>query len=130
MPLDSPFTVACGCGSLSMFLSYSLKKLPQYILIVIAEFIKCGPHQFLFLIFVLHSIIAVGCRIFTDCLNFRTEKGTYYALHLGGTYFRVLRVHLGGQRSYLDVQDVERHPIPSHLMNSTSEVTSLLLISY
>ncbi|KAG2314124.1 hypothetical protein Bca4012_064754 [Brassica carinata] len=51
-----------------------------------------------------------------------TEKGTYYALHLGGTYFRILRVHLGGERSYLDVQDVERHPIPSHLMNSTSEV--------
>ncbi|WZY96994.1 hypothetical protein YC2023_069323 [Brassica napus] len=50
------------------------------------------------------------------------EKGTYYALHLGGTYFRILRVHLGGERSYLDVQDVERHPIPSHLMNSTSEV--------
>ncbi|CDY37134.1 BnaC06g03650D [Brassica napus] len=52
----------------------------------------------------------------------KTEKGTYYALHLGGTYFRILRVHLGGERSYLDVQDVERHPIPSHLMNSTSEV--------
>ncbi|CAH8390853.1 unnamed protein product [Eruca vesicaria subsp. sativa] len=51
-----------------------------------------------------------------------TEKGTYYALHLGGSYFRILRVHLGGERSYLDVQDVERHPIPSHLMNSTSEI--------
>ncbi|KAJ0250328.1 Hexokinase-3 [Hirschfeldia incana] len=51
-----------------------------------------------------------------------TEKGTCYALHLGGTYFRILRVHLGGERSYLDVQDVERHPIPSHLMNSTSEI--------
>lgn len=79
----------------------------------------------------LHPIIAVMCWIaLTDCFYFRREKGTYYALHLGGTYFRILRVHLGGQRSYLDVQDVERHPIPSHLMNSTSEVTNLLFISY
>ncbi|XP_019096409.1 PREDICTED: hexokinase-3-like [Camelina sativa] len=71
----------------------------------------------------LHPIIAVVCWIaLTDCFYFRREKGTYYALHLGGTYFRILRVHLGAQRSYLDVQDVERHPIPSHLMNSTSEV--------
>ncbi|KAJ4896607.1 Hexokinase-3 [Raphanus sativus] len=59
---------------------------------------------------------------FVHHLPIGTEKGTYYALHLGGTYFRILRVLLGGERSYLDVQDVERHPIPSHLMNSTSEV--------
>ncbi|ANM59666.1 hexokinase-like 1 [Arabidopsis thaliana] len=59
---------------------------------------------------------------FVDDLPTGREKGTYYALHLGGTYFRILRVLLGDQRSYLDVQDVERHPIPSHLMNSTSEV--------
>ncbi|CAN8288368.1 unnamed protein product [Cochlearia groenlandica] len=59
---------------------------------------------------------------YVDDLPNGTEKGTYYALHLGGTYFRILRVQLGGERSYLDVQDVERHPIPSHLMNSTSEV--------
>jgi hexokinase len=67
---------------------------------------------------------------FVDDLPTGREKGTYYALHLGGTYFRILRVLLGDQRSYLDVQDVERHPIPSHLMNSTSEVTILLFISY
>ncbi|CAN7029207.1 hypothetical protein IGI04_029516 [Brassica rapa subsp. trilocularis] len=59
-----------------------------------------------------------------------TEKGTYYALHLGGTYFRILRVHLGGERSYLDVQDVERHPIPSHLMNSTSEVVLFNFLAF
>ncbi|GFS30017.1 myo-inositol polyphosphate 5-phosphatase 2 [Actinidia rufa] len=33
-----------------------------------------------------------------------SEKGTYYALDLGSTYFRVLRVQLGGDRS-LDLFD-------------------------
>lgn len=55
----------------------------------------------------------------------RSERGTYYALHLGGSYFRIIRVHLGGQRSSLEVQDIERHSIPTSLLNSTSEVTML-----
>ncbi|KAK7837050.1 hexokinase-3, partial [Quercus suber] len=49
-----------------------------------------------------------------------SEQGIYYALDLGGTNFRVLRVQLGGQRSILE-PDVERQPIPQHLMTSTSE---------
>lgn len=53
----------------------------------------------------------------------RTERGTYYALDLGGTNFRVLRVHLGGQRPSVLEHEVERQPIPQHLMTSTSEVT-------
>ena len=57
---------------------------------------------------------------------FRSEKGTFYALDLGGTNFRVLRVHLGGQRSLSLEHDVERQPIPEHLMTGTSEVISLL----
>ncbi|GER55684.1 hexokinase family protein, partial [Striga asiatica] len=40
------------------------------------------------------------------------EKGIYYALDLGGTDFRVLRVKLGGQRSTTIIHDVERQPIP------------------
>ncbi|XP_040992802.1 hexokinase-3-like isoform X2 [Juglans microcarpa x Juglans regia] len=51
----------------------------------------------------------------------RSEKGTYYALDLGGTNFRVLRVQLGGQRSSIMEQHVERQLIPQHLMTSTSE---------
>ncbi|GFZ13039.1 hexokinase-like 1 [Actinidia rufa] len=50
-----------------------------------------------------------------------SEKGTYYALDLGGTDFRVLRVQLGGDRSGILGHDVERQPIPQHLMTSTSE---------
>ncbi|TXG73250.1 hypothetical protein EZV62_001829 [Acer yangbiense] len=49
------------------------------------------------------------------------EKGTYYALDLGGTNFRVLRVQLGGQRSSILDKDVERQTIPQHLMTGTSE---------
>lgn len=56
----------------------------------------------------------------------RNEIGTYYALDLGGTNFRVLRVHLGGERSTIVGHEVERQPIPQHLMTSTTEVLSLL----
>ncbi|KAK9692311.1 hypothetical protein RND81_09G255400 [Saponaria officinalis] len=58
---------------------------------------------------------------FVDHLPNGTERGVYYALHLGGTNFRVLRVHLGGRRSSIIRHDVERKPIPEHLMTSTIE---------
>ncbi|XP_077218204.1 hexokinase-3-like isoform X2 [Tasmannia lanceolata] len=58
---------------------------------------------------------------FTDNLPNGSEKGIYYALDLGGTNFRVLRVHLGGKRSAIIGNQVERQPIPPDLMTSTSE---------
>ncbi|XP_054798881.1 hexokinase-3-like [Prosopis cineraria] len=58
---------------------------------------------------------------YVDNLPNGTERGTYYALDLGGTYFRVLRVHLGGQRPSVLEHEVERQPIPQHLMTSTCE---------
>ncbi|KAI4386235.1 hypothetical protein MLD38_004183 [Melastoma candidum] len=58
---------------------------------------------------------------FVDSLPNGTEKGTYYALHLGGTYFRILRVQLGGKRSSILSHDMERQAIPEHLMSSRSE---------
>ncbi|OIW11124.1 hypothetical protein TanjilG_22931 [Lupinus angustifolius] len=62
---------------------------------------------------------------FVDNLPNGTERGTYYALHLGGTNFRVLRVHLDGQRSSISEHEVEheveRQPVPQHLMTSTTE---------
>ncbi|KAK9273444.1 hypothetical protein L1049_018254 [Liquidambar formosana] len=57
---------------------------------------------------------------FVDTLPNGSEKGTYYALDLGGTNFRVLRVQLGGQRSDIPKHDVKRQPIPQNLMTSTS----------
>lgn len=53
--------------------------------------------------------------------------GTYYALDLGGTNFRVLRVQLGGRLSSILSKDVELQPIPQHLIRSTSEVTEFVL---
>ncbi|KAK2641214.1 hypothetical protein Ddye_022977 [Dipteronia dyeriana] len=58
---------------------------------------------------------------YVDNLPYGNEKGTYYALDLGGTNFRVLRVQLGGQRSSILDKDVERQAIPQHLMTGSSE---------
>ncbi|KAF3454269.1 hypothetical protein FNV43_RR04716 [Rhamnella rubrinervis] len=58
---------------------------------------------------------------FVDNLPNGSEKGTYYALDLGGTNVRVLRVQLGGRMSSILDKDVERQPIPQDLMTSTSE---------
>ncbi|KAK9079408.1 hypothetical protein SSX86_001079 [Deinandra increscens subsp. villosa] len=57
---------------------------------------------------------------FVDKLPDGSESGIYYALHVGGTDFRILRIQLGGQRSILG-HDVERKPIPQDLMTTTSE---------
>ncbi|GFZ02533.1 hexokinase-like 1 [Actinidia rufa] len=63
-------------------------------------------------------------------LLLRSEKGTYYALDLGSTYFKVLRVQLGGDRSGILGYDVERQPIPQHLMTSTSELAKFDLFDF
>ncbi|KAJ8751192.1 hypothetical protein K2173_016373 [Erythroxylum novogranatense] len=58
---------------------------------------------------------------FVDRLPTGSEIGAYYALDVGGTNFRVLRVQLGGRRSLILSKNVERQPVPQHLMQSTSE---------
>ncbi|CAL9109965.1 unnamed protein product [Musa acuminata var. zebrina] len=58
---------------------------------------------------------------FIDNLPDGTEEGTYYALDLGGTNFRVLRVQLGGKGSMILSHKVESQPIPQELMTGTSE---------
>lgn len=58
---------------------------------------------------------------FVDKLPNGSEKGIYYALHLGGTNFRVLRVQLGGEKSNIIKHVVVRQPIPEELMTGTSE---------
>ncbi|KAG9128897.1 hypothetical protein Leryth_009620 [Lithospermum erythrorhizon] len=50
-----------------------------------------------------------------------SDEGTYYALDLGGSKLRVVRVNLHGQRSSSLEHDVERKPIPQHIMTGTSE---------
>ncbi|KAL5662567.1 hypothetical protein ACJX0J_029692, partial [Zea mays] len=48
------------------------------------------------------------------------EHGLFYALDLGGTNFRVLRVQLGGREKRVVKQQYEEVSIPPHLMVGTS----------
>ncbi|OMO58318.1 Hexokinase [Corchorus olitorius] len=49
------------------------------------------------------------------------EKGLFYALDLGGTNFRVLRVLLGGKESRVVKKEYEEVSIPPHLMTESSD---------
>ncbi|KAL5771120.1 hypothetical protein ACOSP7_015274 [Xanthoceras sorbifolium] len=57
---------------------------------------------------------------FVDNLPTGNEKGLFYALDLGGTNFRVLRVLLGGKESGVVKQESEEVSIPEHLMIGSS----------
>ncbi|GFY98386.1 hexokinase 1 [Actinidia rufa] len=58
---------------------------------------------------------------FVDNLPTGDEKGLFYALDLGGTNFRVLRVQLGGKDNRVAKQEFEEVSIPPHLMVGTSD---------
>jgi hexokinase len=58
----------------------------------------------------------------------RNEQGLFYALDLGGTNFRVLRVQLGGKEKRVVQQQYEEVSIPPHLMVGTSMVSICCLI--
>ncbi|PKU80034.1 Hexokinase-1 [Dendrobium catenatum] len=54
------------------------------------------------------------------------EKGLFYALDLGGTNFRVIRVQLGGKEQGVVKQEAEEVSIPPHLMVGSSHVCETL----
>ncbi|XVF49100.1 hypothetical protein PTKIN_Ptkin03bG0241400 [Pterospermum kingtungense] len=58
---------------------------------------------------------------YVDNLPTGEEKGLFYALDLGGTNFRVLRVLLGGKESRVVKQEFEEVSIPPHLMTGSSD---------
>ncbi|CAN6481812.1 unnamed protein product [Victoria cruziana] len=58
---------------------------------------------------------------YVDSLPTGNEKGLYYALDLGGTNFRVLRVQLGGKADRIMKTESEQVSIPQELMFGTSE---------
>jgi hexokinase len=58
---------------------------------------------------------------------YRNEKGVYYAVDLGGTNFRVLRVLLGGREKRVMKQEFEEVAIPHPLMVGTSAVNLIIL---
>lgn len=51
------------------------------------------------------------------------EEGVFYALDLGGTNFRVLRVQLGGKNGGIIDQEFAEVAIPPKLMVGTSMVS-------
>ncbi|KAL6851612.1 hypothetical protein ACP4OV_020176 [Aristida adscensionis] len=57
---------------------------------------------------------------YVDNLPTGDEHGLYYALDLGGTNFRVIRVQLGGREKRVVKQQYEEVSIPPHLMVGTS----------
>ncbi|KAJ0966968.1 hypothetical protein J5N97_023885 [Dioscorea zingiberensis] len=58
---------------------------------------------------------------YVDVLPTGNEKGLFYALDLGGTNFRVLRVQLGGKDNRVIDTEFEQVSIPRELMFGTSE---------
>ncbi|OMO70961.1 Hexokinase [Corchorus capsularis] len=58
---------------------------------------------------------------YVDNLPTGNEKGLFYALDLGGTNFRVLRVQLGGKERGIINQQFEEVSIPPSLMTGTSD---------
>ncbi|XP_057417478.1 hexokinase-1-like [Lotus japonicus] len=58
---------------------------------------------------------------YVDNLPTGDEEGLYYALDLGGTNFRVIRVHLGGKEKGVIGQESDEVSIPPHLMTGSSE---------
>ncbi|KAL2621916.1 hypothetical protein R1flu_002121 [Riccia fluitans] len=58
---------------------------------------------------------------FVDVLPTGDEKGLYYALDLGGTNFRVLRVQLGGKEGRVIKQEYEEVSIPHKLMAASGQ---------
>ncbi|KAJ8540916.1 hypothetical protein K7X08_001732 [Anisodus acutangulus] len=58
---------------------------------------------------------------YVDTLPTGNEKCLFYALDLGGTNFRVLRVQLGGKEERVITTECEQVSIPQELMFATSE---------
>ncbi|WOL09652.1 hexokinase-2, chloroplastic [Canna indica] len=58
---------------------------------------------------------------YVDSLPTGNEAGLFYGLDLGGTNFRVLRVHLGGKEKRLLDTEFEQVSIPQELMCGTTE---------
>lgn len=66
-------------------------------------------------------MIVVMYTVYTS--HFRHEEGLFYALDLGGTNFRVLRVQFGGKDAGVTSQEFTEVSIPSDLMVGTSDVS-------
>ncbi|KAJ0579325.1 putative hexokinase [Helianthus annuus] len=69
---------------------------------------------------IVKSDLTLNLNQFLFFFYFSDEEGVYYALDLGGTNFRVLRVQLAG-KSGIEFQEFAEVSIPPQLMVGTSE---------
>ncbi|KAK3165303.1 hypothetical protein QOZ80_1AG0031540 [Eleusine coracana subsp. coracana] len=72
----------------------------------------------------LHDEIGSSLKMlvtYVDSLPSGEEKGLFYALDLGGTNFRILRVQLGGKEQRIIKHESEGVSIPQHLMTRGSD---------
>lgn len=60
----------------------------------------------------------------------RDETGFFYALDLGGTNFRVMRVLLGGKQDRVVKREFKEESIPPHLMTGKSHVSFLIKLLF
>lgn len=83
-----------------------------------------------FHIFIMHfSVVNVRTCLhetYSSSNSYRDEEGLFYAVDLGGTNFRVLRLHLGGKGQVLS-QESKEIAIPRELMVGTGKVRFLFL---
>lgn len=62
--------------------------------------------------------------ILVECNEYRNERGLFYAIDLGGTNFRVLRVQLDGKEGRILKQESIQVPIPQEVMTGSSKVNT------
>lgn len=66
------------------------------------------------------SVLLKMLVTYVDSLPSGDEKGLFYALDLGGTNFRVLRIQFGGKEQRIVKQESKTVSIPQHLMSRGS----------
>nr|AWA44916.1 Phosphotransferase [Saccharum spontaneum] len=66
------------------------------------------------------SVLLKMLVTYVDSLPSGGEKGLFYALDLGGTNFRVLRIQFGGKEQRIVKQESKGVSIPQHLMSRGS----------
>ncbi|KAF4384014.1 hypothetical protein F8388_018766 [Cannabis sativa] len=66
-------------------------------------------------------VIMMSGKYLGGYFNTNDEKGLFYALDLGGTNFRVLRVQLGGKDHHVVRQEFDEVSIPPDVMTGSSE---------
>lgn len=77
--------------------------------------------------FLQHFFVNLMAKIFLPLFPFSDEEGVFYALDLGGTNFRVLRVELGGRERGIVHQEFAEASIPPALMSGSSDVRTYFL---